>query len=249
MLWLIFLLSGISVVHAEDIKGKLQELDRNVKEQVQRLKPSINVPKIKEEERERLKKQVQNLQRKALEETQDLRYDNGKILVEERPKGKLFLSDRERLYIAMSSSVPKHVWKSYAKAIEDYGLSDKAFLVLRGCIGGCTYIKPTLNFIQDILTQGKSQIRAEVHIDPLVFRRFGIDRVPCFIFVEGDDLINPELSAGLSENLKSKGRHYISCGDWAFSWHMQELCKKGAKSLCGIASQGINQKGREGQGR
>lgn len=221
-MWLLLLL--LSVVHAQDIKDRLETLDRQVQERLKELKKP-ELPQASPEEKERLRFKVEELRKIVVEEKKEQR--------------KILMADDERLYILMSSSVPRVVWINYARAIEDYGLSDRAFLLLRGCIGGCRYIKPTLEFIQSIIAPSKDrQIRAEVWIDPLVFRRFSVQRVPCFVYTKADQLFNPELSPGLSENLKSKGFHAMSCGDWAFEYHLQELCKKGAKSLCGIASQG-----------
>lgn len=242
-MWLLLLL--LSVVHAQDIKDRLETLDRQVQERLKELKKP-ELPQASPEEKERLRFKVEELRKKVEEEKSRFRYENGRIVVEEKKEQrKILMADDERLYILMSSSVPRVVWINYARAIEDYGLSDRAFLLLRGCIGGCRYIKPTLEFIQSIIAPSKDrQIRAEVWIDPLVFRRFSVQRVPCFVYVRGDQLFNPELSPGLSENLKSKGFHAMSCGDWAFEYHLQELCKKGAKSLCGIASQGKAQRGK-----
>lgn len=240
------------VAFGQDMKDRLRELDKAVKERLEKM-GKIEVPQLDEKRKEELKGQIEGLKKTVEQEKTRLRYENGRIVVEERKEKKkqernnarIRLAEDERIYILMSSSVPKTVWRAYARAIEDYGISDKAFLVLRGCIGGCTYIKPTLSFIQSIIAPSeKEQIKAEVWIDPLVFRRFGIQRVPCFVYVKGDLLENPQLSIGLPENLKTKGKEYISCGDWAFEYHMQELCKKGVKNLCGIANQDKVQRGR-----
>lgn len=237
----------------QDLKTRLKNFENTVKERFGKM-GRVEPPQLDEKRKNELKAQVEELKKKAEQEKTRFKYDDGKIVVgerkevdrQERADVKIKLAGDERIYILMSSSVPKGVWKTYAKAIENYGISDKAFLVLRGCIGGCTYIKPTLSFIQSIISPSeKEQIKAEVWIDPLVFRRFGIQRVPCFVYVKGDILENSQLSIGLPENLKTKGKEYISCGDWAFEYHMQEFCKKGVNSLCKIASQDIVRRGQQ----
>lgn len=168
-----------------------------------------------------------------------LEYKDGRVIVkqERNKEKKTNLSQGEFIYIFMSSSVPISVWKTYAKNIEDFGLTDKSSLVLRGCIGGCRYIKPTLEFISKVLEidRDRQGIKAEVWIDPLLFRRFNIQRVPCVVYVRGQELMDNTLSAGLEENIKTKGQYFISCGDWSLKYHLEELCKKsGNQNLCRI---------------
>lgn len=171
-----------------------------------------------------LEQKVEDLKKRALEEGKRIRYENGKIVVQDN-KGETLrsLDSDERLYILMSSSVPLRVWKRYAKALEVYGLNRSGVFVLRGCINGCTYIKPTIEFLRKVYSENE---KVEVHIDPLIFRRFNVKAVPCFVYVKGDSLYEKDLSAGLEGNLRVKGFHAISCGDWSFEYHMKELCKK-----------------------
>lgn len=238
MVWTLLLFVGFCF--SQDLKKDIDRLKEKEKEYLKNFTP----PKTDTEEYrqylERLKPQVEELKKQTEEYRQRMRIEGGKIVLEpeKKEKKKVSMAKDEKLYILMSSSVPVSVWKTYAKAIDEYGLSESAFLVLRGCIGGCTYIKPTLNFIQKVIAPSeKEQIKTQVHIDPLIFRRFNIQRVPCFVYVKGDELINPEFSAGFEENLKNRGKHAVSCGDWAFEYHAKELCKKtGSPALCKISN-------------
>jgi hypothetical protein len=139
-------------------------------------------------------------------------------------------------YLLMSSSVPKSVWKSYADFVESAHLEDKVVFVLRGCVGGCTYIRPTLEFLQDILKDGGRERNIGLWIDPFIFRRFGVKEVPCLVMVKGDELLDVGLSPGRLDNLKARGKEWISCGDWSLGWHFRELCEKSKEEdVCTLA--------------
>ena len=109
----------------------------------------------------------------------------------------------KRLYIFMSSSVPREIWYAYARQVASRRLN--AVFLLRGCIGGCKYIKPTLSFIKDIITLGgeeKGGLPVEVWIDPIKFREYGVSAVPCFAY---------------------EGKKRLSCGDWSLEYHLRKL--------------------------
>ena len=133
----------------------------------------------------------------------------------------------ERLYIFMSSSVPKAVWKGYAEDL-DRLREPNAVMVLRGCIGGCRYIRPTLEFIQSVVApEGEDgrKLSAQIWIDPFLFRFYGVKRVPCVVYARG---VHPlaDASEGTMKNLKSKPTWAMSCGDWALEYHLRELYRK-----------------------
>ncbi len=216
----------------EGVKERQEQLEQDMKVWQEKLK-GYKPPELSQEEKERLKRQVEEVKRKSKEWENRISYDGQRVVIkQEGRENKTTLAENAKLYIFMSSSVPKVVWDRYLSTIDALGIGDKAVLVLRGCIGigGCTYIKPTLEFLASVLKEYKAQ----VWIDPLLFRRFSISEVPCFVFVRGDELENPELSAGLLDNLKVKGAYMKTCGDWAFSYHLEELCRKGAKELCTV---------------
>lgn len=107
------------------------------------------------------------------------------------------------VYIFISSSVPLEVWWNYAHYLLDKGI--RGVFVLRGCIGGCRYIRPTLEFIRRFLTEdGKNEkgLEVEVQIDPLKFREYGVSVVPCVAL---------------------EGKKVLSCGDWNMEYHLKRL--------------------------
>jgi type-F conjugative transfer system pilin assembly protein TrbC len=94
--------------------------------------------------------------------------------------------ERETMpYIFVSHSIPVRELRSYAKQLDAIG---GGYLVLRGCIGGCKKIVPTVNWAAEVLRRDQScsgpncsMYNAELIIDPVLFEEYGIKRVPAFI--------------------------------------------------------------------
>lgn len=114
-----------------------------------------------------------------------------------------------KYYLFISSSIPKETLYNYALSIYDYNSknpNDKVVMVIRGCINGCTKIKPTIDFIKDVITvNGKYKDGlngVEVWIDPTLFRYFKINKVPC---------------------LASKKTAKYTCGDWSLEYLMSRV--------------------------
>jgi len=121
----------------------------------------------------------------------------------------------ERLYIFMSASVPENVWRTYAEDLKNIG-SKRIIIVLRGCIGpeGCTYIKPTLEFLQRVVFNNGNETRGlEIQIDPYLFRRYEVNAVPTFVYVKGLKVKNSSFSEGLEENIESDPEVLVLKGD------------------------------------
>ncbi len=136
------------------------------------------------------------------------------------------LSRDERIYIFMSSSVPKVVWEKYALAIDKLRRQGQGNIgiILRGCINGCHKVMPTIRFIYSIITCCGKKLKVPIEIDPLLFKLYNIKRVPTFVFAKGVKLKDPTLSAGLVYNLKNKNiTAYRVSGDCPFSWALKRL--------------------------
>lgn len=163
---------------------------------------------------------------------ESMSYEDGKIVFDRKQKkddndnNKSLLSSDERIYIFMSSSIPRETWLEYTKTIDAMGLGNQAIMIIRGCIGGCEKIKPTLNFINDIITDKgtyKDGMKAQVWIDPLLFRKYNITKVPVFVYAKGLQTDKIGLSEGLEANIKHEPITYKSIGDWGFEYHVKEL--------------------------
>lgn len=218
-----------------------EHLEKDARKQVERLKPLVENLKRRSESAE-IRKKVLDVKKKFEEDRipkaenwfsefgYKKREDGEELLA-----GVSYLSRTERIYIFMSSSVPLNVWRSYARIIDRFNLGENVPIVLRGCVGGCTYIKPTLEFVHSVLNEdgnNEKGLRAQVIIDPFLFRRYGIEKVPCFVYAKGVRPFTPETSEGRADNLQSEISYHTSCGDWNFAYHIEELYKKsGSPSL------------------
>jgi hypothetical protein len=163
-------------------------------------------------------------------------YENGKIAFNQikKPSEKAkptkgVLAEDERIYIFISSSIPKETLIEYAKVIDASGLGNQMIMVMRGCIGGCEKIKPTIRYITDIITDGgddKKGLKAQIWIDPLLFRKYGINKAPVFVYAKNVTTEKIELSEGLDSNLKTQPIVYMSEGDWDIASHLKVLYQK-----------------------
>ena len=155
--------------------------------------------------------------------------------------GKKFLAEDERVYLFVSSSIPETTLRTYLAAL-DKTRDPLAVMVLRGFVGGAAKIKPTMDYMQRILAKDPACIAsqkqdancptflAEVQIDPLLFQRFNVQKVPTLVFARGVKNVAglPQVSEGDGENMQV-GAWWALEGDAALD-HMLERINKEAKS-------------------
>ena len=103
----------------------------------------------------------------------------------------------DRLFICISSSMPMSELRSYVKQVAYLGAKDVVF-VMRGFIGGVKYMTPTIKFFYNMVKinpdcKGLNCKTYGVMLDvnPLVFRKYHIDRVPAFVFTPNFHKIMP----------------------------------------------------------
>ncbi len=231
-MWLVILLSATLswAVSWEEFQRRYEEF----LEKFRNYKP----PSLSEERKKKLEEDVKKLQENSQRSKGMFEVQEGQVKFKGGNAGGVNagLSSRTVFYLLMSSSVPKSIWKNYADFVEKAKLEDRVVFVLRGCVGGCTYIRPTLEFLQDILKDGDRERSIGIWIDPFIFRRFGVKEVPCLVMVKGDQLVDVELSPGRLDNLKARGKEWISCGDWSLGWHFKQLCEKSKEEdVCVLA--------------
>ncbi len=127
------------------------------------------------------------------------------------------LGANERIYIFLSSSIPTETLRCYTSAAGALGDHNVRF-VMRGFIGGATYVKPTLRFVKDLLLEDpgcdplKSTCRTydtSVIIDPMLFEHYHITRVPAFVYATVSNPLDPEKSEGLESNITIRAFHTI----------------------------------------
>jgi len=132
--------------------------------------------------------------------------------------GTAILKEDERVYIFISSSVPKETLRNYARDLDALG-QPRMSIVMRGFVGGMTKVRPTLEFFRGVLFKddncdpGKCEAyRAPILIDPLLFRRYGIEDVPAVVYARGVSVVDSTVSEGLGEGAET-GDYYILYGD------------------------------------
>lgn len=127
-----------------------------------------------------------------------------------------------QLVLFVSSSMPLPTLRAYARDLAQVG----GVMVMRGGIGGLKAIQPTLTQIQSILTvkkgcQGECKMwGTEVLIDPMLFRMYGVKKVPALIYQP--DMKISAYCDGLEQAQKANGIVY---GDAALMAMLDELYK------------------------
>lgn len=151
-----------------------------------------------------------------------------------RKPSRAVLSDTEKIYIFISSSVPENTLRSYINDI-DYLQEPNIIIVMRGFIGGLKKIQPTVSFINNLLKKdptcdiGQGNCKsysANIDIDPLAYRHFNINRVPAVAYADNVSIIDKEGSIGTPQNLKTKSKSDVYYGDMPLVYNLEKLSKK-----------------------
>jgi type-F conjugative transfer system pilin assembly protein TrbC len=154
-----------------------------------------------------------------------------KDYVEKKKKKKekvLVLDPDERLYIFVSSSVPKETIRSYVTFVFSH-IEGNVLFVLRGGVGGLKRLAPTIAWIYDMIKKNKfcEELNCEVYgvefaIDPFLFRRYEIKKVPAVVYAKGKALTEFESSEGLKNKWETK-IWVKTYGDVGLSYHLKVI--------------------------
>jgi type-F conjugative transfer system pilin assembly protein TrbC len=179
-------------------------------------------------EHQKLVKQYQdNLTSKEGISLKDIYKDYVEKKREEKSKV-LVLDPDERLYIFVSSSIPRETIRNYVTFISSH-IEGNVVFVLRGGIGGLKKLSPTVAWIYDVIKKDKfcEGINCEVYgvefvIDPFLFKRYGVERVPAVVYVKGREITKFEGSEGLEDKWETKvwGKTY---GDMGLAYHLKVI--------------------------
>ncbi|MFH1028389.1 MAG: type-F conjugative transfer system pilin assembly protein TrbC, partial [Pseudomonadota bacterium] len=97
----------------------------------------------------------------------------------------------EQLYLFVSSSVPLNTLRNYAAMI-NRARAGQVIMVLRGFVGGMKKIRPTMEFIGEVLKKDQDcdlakekcdSYRVNVQVDPQLFQRYGVEEVPALAYL------------------------------------------------------------------
>jgi type-F conjugative transfer system pilin assembly protein TrbC len=151
--------------------------------------------------------------------------NNQKNEKEEEQENNFILDENEYIFVLISSSIPKKTLTNYIASIEKLN-NTNIQLVLRGFIDGMKKIKPTQDFISDIVIKNpsckndKGQFTKEceayaskIIIDPLIFRTFKIDKVPAIVYTKNLNLRDRDRSIGYPDNIKNEIEGFTLFGD------------------------------------
>jgi len=140
------------------------------------------------------------------------------------------LQASERIYIFISSSIPRETLRNYVRDVAR--LKDpNVKLVMRGLVGGVRYIKPTMRFVSGILLKDSAcdpeksrceRYAAGVNVDPLLFSRYGIEKVPAIVYARNVSLLDQGMSEGMGKNV-SVGDFFTIHGDVALSYALERF--------------------------
>jgi len=158
----------------------------------------------------------------------------------EAPKGKLAAS--ERVYVFISSAMPLATIRNYAASVARLG-DPNVSLVMRGFVDGMTKIQPTVGFIASVLQRDQAcrpqdgdceMLPTGLVVDPLLFRRYRIDRVPAVVYTRGLKAEDTDLSEGDSKNTAISD-HYAAYGDARLEYLLDQIRREsGSDSLAAL---------------
>lgn len=154
------------------------------------------------------------------------------------------LAADERVYVFVSSSMPLQVLRTYAADIAK--LKDRnVVIVLRGFVGDMGKMGPTTNLIASVLKKNPGcaledggqceMLPLEMIIDPLLYRRYAVNQVPTFVYVNGVSALDKAKSEGFSTNITT-GAVYSVSGDASLKYVLRRIYDEtGAKSLAALS--------------
>ncbi|MBT0663147.1 conjugal transfer protein TrbC [Geobacter pelophilus] len=149
------------------------------------------------------------------------------------------LGSDERVYVFISAAMPLQTVRNYAASVAR--LRDpNVTLVMRGFVEGMTKIQPTIRYIASVLQRDAScnpadgkceMLPASLAVDPLLFRRYGIDRVPAVVYARGVKAEDAALSEGDAKNTSITENHTVY-GDASLEYLIEQIQREtGSRSL------------------
>ena len=110
-------------------------------------------------------------------------------------------------------------------------------MVMRGFVDGVKYIKPTLEFISNVLKKDPAcdssrnpcdSFQAAIHIDPVLFSRYDIQAVPAIVYARGVMETDREAGQGGDEN--KAGDAFRVSGDVTLEYTLEMILKESRSS-------------------
>lgn len=168
------------------------------------------------QETQRIKNEMFGAQLKNYAETQH----------KKEQKSEAKLRQDERVYLFVSSSMPMTTIRNYVASVARLKDSN-VVIVMRGFIDGMTKVGPTIDFTSRALKKDLScENQCEMNtvnfiIDPLLFRKYAIDRVPAVVFATGVKASYTDESDG-TEGTKVSSYHTVF-GDASLEYILERI--------------------------
>lgn len=155
------------------------------------------------------------------------------------------LGPEERIYVFVSASMPLQTIRNYAASIAKYGDS-RIMMVLRGFVGGVGKIQPTIDLVGRVMQRDPAcnpviDVECEIlsvsfGVDPLLFRRYEIDRVPAVVYAREVKTGDASLSEGDITNAEI-GKFWTAYGDASLEYLVDQIQRdSGSQSLLRLTS-------------
>ncbi|WP_305045035.1 TrbC family F-type conjugative pilus assembly protein [Geoalkalibacter sp.] len=188
----------------------LEAQNAQAKERARALDERINTPSY----RARIEAERSRIEREIFPEQFELSRAHQAAEARAEEAGAALLAHDERIYLFISSSMPRQTLANYIRVLDKVA-DPNVTLVLRGLIGGAQRISPTIAFFSTVLAKdpacdpladpakGCEAYRVGLVVDPLLYQRFGVTKVPTLVYARGVDRRggNPEGSEGLVEQV------------------------------------------------
>ena len=149
------------------------------------------------------------------------------------------LSADERLYVFVSSSLPVQTLRNYAATIDRIN-DPNVVMVMRGFVGTMKDWTKMLEFSSRVLVRqprcdtkaGQCEMfAANLQVDPLLFRRYGIAVVPAMVYARGVTRLDTAMSEGLVDAARVAD-YYQMQGDVSLEYFLESVRREtGSASL------------------
>lgn len=161
----------------------------------------------------------------------DLLYDIGyktddmiQNLQSYRTNSNEILSEKEKIFIIISSSLPKELIKNYFILAKNSPLDFN--FVLRGVIGNdISKLVPTLNYFKDL--SKISSVGYNLTINPKITQAYNITKVPAIVYIKDFDNILEQHEKYEDKQINSNDDNvFVFYGDMALDYALEQINKK-----------------------
>ena len=132
------------------------------------------------------------------------------LIAKAHEQGSIF-KENEKIFIVISSSMPKQLIQTYFESAEFIG--DKSIkFILNGFIGSPKKIKPTLDWLDSMLTKdvnSNEKFAVSVDINPKIVQHYNIDAVPAILYTENYNKLLEDHNGFIGTAEKNESFHLI----------------------------------------